>query len=251
MLAALAIQWLTVQVSVSPASAPAAIIAGADEITRPHLERLSDACERRGVPLTLMFRHLREDSLQLLGGGTAAFMRLGSHVEAEQAASYIGRRHTFVLSQRTATLGRNDSITRTDTDGRGTSDSGTVAFGSGWPGNPLDLGQRSRGDSTSRNWSTAMSWADGTSWSDSAGTQRVYEYAVEPAVLQSLPERALLLAVREPAGPRLRAVECDPAIVTLPGVSARPLAALPIPRRLSGTAVTSAAVTMGRHHPPG
>jgi hypothetical protein len=251
MLAALAIQWLTVQVSASPASAPAAIIAGADEITRPHLERLSDACERRGVPLTLMFRHLREDSLQLLGGGTAAFMRLGSHVEAEQAASYIGRRHTFVLSQRTATLGRNDSITRTDTDGRGTSDSGTVAFGSGWPGNPLDLGQRSRGDSTSRNWSTAMSWADGTSWSDSAGTQRVYEYAVEPAVLQSLPERALLLAVRGPAGPRLRAVECDPAIVTLPGVSARPLAALPIPRRLSGATVRSAAVTVGRHHPPG
>src|SRR5580698_7924032 len=234
MLAALAIQWLTVQVSASPASAPAAIIAGADEITRPHLERLSDACERRGVPLTLMFRHLREDSLQLLGGGTAAFMRLGSHVEAEQAASYIGRRHTFVLSQRTATLGRNDSITRTDTDGRGTSDSGTVAFGSGWPGNPLDLGQRSRGDSTSRNWSTAMSWADGTSWSDSAGTQRVYEYAVEPAVLQSLPERALLLAVRGAtgsSGPRLRAVECDPGIVTLPGVSTRPLAALAAPRR--------------------
>ncbi|MGH3193129.1 MAG: hypothetical protein ACRDOL_38940, partial [Streptosporangiaceae bacterium] len=155
MLAALAIQWLTVQISANPASAPAAIITGADEITRPHLERLSDACERRGVPLTLMFRHLREDSLQLIGGGTAAFMRLGNHVEAEQAASYIGRRHTFVLSQRTATLGGNDSVTRTDTDGRGTSDSGTVAFGSGWPGNPLDLGQRSRGDSTSRNWSTA------------------------------------------------------------------------------------------------
>jgi len=249
MLAALAVQWLTVQVSASPASAPAAIIAGADEITRPHLERLSDACERRGVPLTLMFRHLREDSLQLLGGGTAAFMRLGNHVEAEQAASYIGRRHTFVLSQRTVTLGRNDSTTRTDTDGRGTSDSGTVAFG---PGNPLDLGQRSRGDSTSRNWSTAMSWADGTSWSDSAGTQRVYEYAVEPAVLQSLPDLALLLAVRGatgPAGPRLRAVECDPGIVNLPGVSTRPLAALPAPRRPGGAPVMSAAATMRRHQP--
>jgi hypothetical protein len=252
MLAALAIQWLTVQVSASPASAPAAIIAGADEITRPHLERLSDACERRGVPLTLMFRHLREDSLQLLGGGTAAFMRLGNHAEAEQAASYIGRRHTFVLSQRTVTLGTNDSTTRTDTDGRGVSDSGTVAFGAGWPGNPLDLGQRSRGVSTSRNWSTAMSWADGTSWSDSAGTQRVYEYAVEPAVLQSLPDRALLLAVRGTAGsagPLLRAVECDPGIVTLPGVSTRPLAALPMPRRPGGAQVMSAAATMRRHQP--
>jgi len=78
MLAALAIQWLTVQVSASTASAPAVIIAGADEITRPHLERLSDACEQRRVPLTVMFRHLREDTLHMLGGGTAAFMRLGN-----------------------------------------------------------------------------------------------------------------------------------------------------------------------------
>ena len=64
----------------------------------PHLERLSDACERRRVPLTVMFRHLREDTGHLLGGGTAAFMRLGHHAEAEQAASYIGRQHKFVLS---------------------------------------------------------------------------------------------------------------------------------------------------------
>jgi hypothetical protein len=74
--------------------------------------------------------------------------------------------------------------------------------------------------STSRNWSTAQSWADGTSWSDAAATQRVYEYAVEPAVLQNLPDHALLLAA---PGPRLQAVECDPAIAALPGLSVRAL----------------------------
>jgi len=58
---ALAVQWLTVQVSGSTASAPAVIIAGAGEVARPHLESLADACERRRVPLTLMFRHLRGD----------------------------------------------------------------------------------------------------------------------------------------------------------------------------------------------
>jgi hypothetical protein len=76
LLISLAVQWLTVQVSGSTASAPAVIIAGADELTRPHLERLADACERRRVPLTFMFRHLREDALAVLGGGTAACMRL-------------------------------------------------------------------------------------------------------------------------------------------------------------------------------
>ena len=50
MLIALAIGWLTVQVSASRARAPAVIIAGADEITLPHLERLAGACEHRQRP---------------------------------------------------------------------------------------------------------------------------------------------------------------------------------------------------------
>jgi hypothetical protein len=183
MLTALAIQWLTVQVSASSASAPAVIIAGADEITRPHLERLSDACERRRVPLTVMFRHLREDTLQMLGGGTAAFMRLGNHAEAEQAASYIGRQHKFVLSQRTATVGGNQTLTRSGTQGYSDSDTSSRS----WQEFHLGFGSRTRGTSTSRNWSTGTSWADGTNWSDATATQRVYEYAVEPAVLQNLP----------------------------------------------------------------
>jgi hypothetical protein len=127
-----------------------------------------------------------------------------------------------VLSQLTATSGGNQSLTRSDTQGYGDGDSSSRS----WQEFHLGFGSRSRGTSTSRNWSTAQSWADGTSWSDSTGTQRVYEYAVEPAVLQNLPDHALLLAVRGPSGPQLQAVECDPAIATLPGVSSRPLAPL-------------------------
>jgi hypothetical protein len=225
MLTALSVQWLTVQVSASRASAPAVIIAGADEITRPHLERLSDACERRGVPLTVMFRHLREDTLHMLGGGTAAFMRLGNHAEAEQAAAYIGRQHKFVLSQLTATSGGNQGLTRSDTQGFGDSDNSSRS----WQEFHLGPGSRSRGTSTSRNWSTSQSWADGTSWSEAEGTQRVYEFAVEPTVLQNLPDHALLLAARGPAGPQLQAVECDPAIATLPGLTSQPSAPAPVP----------------------
>jgi hypothetical protein len=230
LLTALAIQWLTVQVSASAASSPAVIIAGADEITRGHLERLSDACERRGVPLTLMFRHLREDALHLLGGATAAFMRLGNHAEAEQAAGYLGRRHTFVLSQLTATTGGNETRTFSDSYGYGDS----VTSSRGWQEFQLGTGSGSRGTSTSRNFSTTRSWADGTNWSGAETSQRVYEYAVEPTVLQNLPDHAVLLAARGPTGPRLRAVECDPAIITLPGFRAN--LALPAAQR-SPTAV--------------
>jgi hypothetical protein len=239
LLTALAVQWLTVQVSASTASAPAVIIAGADEITRPHLERLADACERRRVPLTVMFRHLREDSLSVLGGGTAALMRLGHHGEAEQAASYIGRQHKFVLSQLTATLGGNETHTRTDTEGYGVTRSATFGSAQGWTEDHLGGGSRngglnrSRALTTSRNWSVAQSWATGTNWSTAAATQRVYEFAVEPSVLQGLPDHALLLTAPGRTGPGLRAVECDPAIVTLPGVSTRPLAPVRVPGQIS------------------
>jgi hypothetical protein len=217
MLTALAVGWLTVLVSASTARAPAVIVAGADEVTRPHLERLAGACERRRVPLTVMFRHLREDALHMLGGGTAAFMRLGHHTEAEQAASYLGRQHKFVLSQLTATQGGNRTLTGGSSEGCGDSDTASAS----WPEFSLGPGSRSRSRGTSRNWSTSRSWADGTSWSDATTAQRVYEYAVEPAVLQNLPDQALLLAARGPAGPRLQAVECDPAIAAVAGLAAR------------------------------
>jgi hypothetical protein len=201
------------------------IVAGADEITRPHLERLADACEQRGVPLTFLFRHLREDSLAMLGGGTAAFMRLGHHAEAEQAANYLGRRHTFVLSQLTASYGGSESLTRSDSYGHGDGSTASVS----WPEFGLGPGSRSDGRSTSRNWSAGSSWADGTNWSDAASLQRVYEYAVEPAVLQNLPDHALLLAARGPSGRHLRAVECDPAISALADGRPRPQPPLRVP----------------------
>jgi hypothetical protein len=175
------------------------------------------------VPLTLLFRHLREDALHLLGGATAAFMRLGNHAEAEQAAGYIGRAHKFVLSQLTATIGGNEGITFTGTEGYGDS----VSTTRGWQ--EFRPGGGSRGISTSKNWSASYSFAGGTSWSAAGTAQRVYEYAVEPAVLQHLPDHALLLTARGRSGPRLRAVECDPALVTLPGVSTRPLRPGPAP----------------------
>src|SRR5581483_4530303 len=225
-LTALIIQWLTVQVTASTAHTPAVILAGPDDITRAHLERLAAACERNRVPLTVLFRHLRDDALGFLGGGATAFMRLGNHAEAEQAASYIGRHHRFVVSQFTATRGGSRTTTRADTYGWGSSESRGSNTTHGWSEEHLGAhstsgsSTRSQDRSTSQNWSQSMSWADGTSWSDAVGVQRVYEYAVEPSVLQSLPDNVLLVPTS--AG-QVQAVECDPEIVTLPRVSAVPL----------------------------
>jgi hypothetical protein len=230
-LTALIGQWLTVQVATAPASPPAVIIAGADDLTRAHAEHLAGACGLRRVPVTLLFRHLRDAAVPLVGGGVTAFMRLGNHAEAEQAASYLGRQHSFVVSSYTATHGGSETSTYGGSEGYGTGDSASNARTHGWLGNGFpgfheaSSGGRTRtdGTSTSQNWSQSWSGSDGTSWSDTQTRQRVYEYAVEPTTLQNLPEYALLLADRTGGTLTMRAVECDPAIITMPGVSTAPL----------------------------
>lgn len=233
MLTALVIQWLTVQVIGSTATTPAVIVAAADEISRPHAERLADACEQRQVPLTLLFRHLRDDAaLGMIGGGTTAFMRLGNHTEAEQAATFIGRHHKFVLSGYTATRGGSQSRTRTAGESWGTGQSRSRSSTRGWSEDHLGARTASGGRTRSREYSTSMSWSTGLSeeenvnWSEATSTERVYEYAVEPTVLQHLPDHALLLATHDSGTPP-QPVECDPEIITLPGVATRPFGSLP------------------------
>jgi hypothetical protein len=187
LLAALVIQWLTVEVTASTATAPAVVIAGADEITRSHLERLADACDRRNVPLTLMFRHLRDDSTAMIGGGTTAFMRLGNHLEAEQAATFLGRHHKFVLSGFTATMGGSQTATRGEEHGHSTSRSRGSSTTRGWSddghlgeGSYSGSRTRSRESGQSENWSSSTSQADGREWSDAASWQRVYPLTEHP-----------------------------------------------------------------------
>lgn len=157
-------------------------------------------------------------------------MRLANHSEAEQAATYIGRRHTFVVSSFTATRGANQTSTHGGGDSYGTNDSHSTAQTRGWQSDGIFGGghtsggrTRTAGAGTSSNWSTSWSQTNGTSWSDTEARQRVYEYAAEPTFLQNLPEYALLLADRSGTILQLRAVEFDPAIITFPGVSTTPL----------------------------
>jgi hypothetical protein len=230
LIAALVIQWLTVQVTAYTANAPAVIVAGADEISLHHLERLADACDLRGVPLTILFRHLRDDATALIGGAATAFMRLGNHHEAEQAASFIGRHHKFVLSQVTATHGGDQTTTRGQSQSWGHGETRGLSGSSGWSrdhmlGGGSTSGGRTRSRDYSKNysWATELSQSEGTNWSDATTRQRVYEFAVEPAVLQRLPDTALLLATPDGLGTVVQPVECHPAIITLPQATTAPL----------------------------
>ncbi|MEV0610173.1 hypothetical protein AB0I61_27785 [Polymorphospora rubra] len=245
----LVVQWLIRRIAHGPARPGSLVVAGADDLPARHVERLGDLCERRGVRLVLLHRHLRGPVVQAIGAGTVGFMRLGNHEEARHAADFVGREHRFVLSQLTRTLGGNETHTVADTEGA----SDTEGHGTGWGtsdgtgrgggrGSTPTTWSRNRGRnlsesanwSVTRNWSRTRSLADGTNWSDAESRQRVYEYAVEPRTFQELPDYALILVRRDDDGATVVPTECNPDLVTLPRVGMGPL---PSPPEVTGPAV--------------
>ncbi|MEU1885283.1 hypothetical protein [Micromonospora sp. WMMD987] len=222
----LLVQWLARRVLRKSVPLGSLVVIGADEVNHRAIEKLSTLCERRNIRLVLFFGHLREESLHTIGGGEVALMRLGNHQEATQAADFIGKGHRFVLSQLTRTLGGNETHTLADTYGESESQGGSSGTSRSFM---TASTQRGSNWNKTRNWSQTESVAKGTNWSDAQAAQRVYEYAVEPRVLQDLPEYAMLLVKAEGRGSVVQAVEVDPAIVTLPRVSMTPVDLPPLP----------------------
>ena len=200
------------------------ILLGADRFRRSHLERLDQLARRRGVRLVCFFRHLREDSVEVLGGGEAVvFMRLGNAKEAEAAATFIGRDHRLVLSQFTVQHSSSLSNTVGTSDSESTGENQSVTKGRQWSRTrshqygastsfPHDNRSENRGTQTSTSKGTSVtnttgtseSQQTGTSESRSAGYQRVYEFVVEPRFLQSLASTSFILVdPRDPGSPRI------------------------------------------------
>ncbi|MFD0636519.1 hypothetical protein ACFQ9X_37990 [Catenulispora yoronensis] len=134
-LADLVVAWAARRIAMD-AEVATLVVAGADELAPRHLERLSDLCNRRGTRLVVMFRHLRQESFEMLGAGPVVFMNLGNPQEAARAADFIGHEHRFEISGLTRTLGESRRIAcRTAMAGRkachklsaGTAESGPPA----------------------------------------------------------------------------------------------------------------------------
>jgi hypothetical protein len=207
------------------------VIAGADAVARPELERFDSICRRNGIRLVLLFAHLRDSAVELLGGGDAVlFMRLGNAKEAEQAATFIGRQHRLVASQFTYSHGTNTSTSTSDSTTRGnsssmsdsvgvqTSDSRQATFGLLFSRRHRS-GSKTSGEQSSSSTTGGTSWSESTSTSASSGTtestsvgyQRTYEYSVEPTLLQGLsPTAFVMVDPLDPASPRLG--DCDPRL---------------------------------------
>ena len=218
-----------------PDRARVIVVAGADPLPRAAVERLDQLARRRGVRTIVMFRHLRENAVDLLGGGEAAvFMRMGNAREAEAAATFIGREHRLVASQ--FTVSRSDSVSTSTSDSTsvGTSTQESTSTGEQWSRSrgldfglllrtPGRTGSRGTGGQTSATSGSGTSWTQGrtdstqtgVSTSESVGYQRSYDHTVTPKFLQDMsPTAFVLVDPRDSGSPRLG--DCDPAILNEP-----------------------------------
>ena len=85
-------QLLLRHVRKGSAQADVLIVLGADRLRRRALESLMSSAEYERIPVLLFFEHLRDDAIELIGGGgaAAAFFALGNHKEAKEASDFIG-----------------------------------------------------------------------------------------------------------------------------------------------------------------
>jgi hypothetical protein len=224
------------------------VIAGADAIGTEALEELDRVAVQRGVKVVLLFEHLRGEGLNIIGTGQSAtvIMRLGNANEANAAAEYIGRGYSFKLSSISVQIGiantngggtttgstdtrtNSDSTTTGSSQARGTSRTSSYNGGSaGSSSSSTESSSRTQSYSTAiSNSSQEMSnWSRAESENNTETRQRVYEYSVEPTVIQTLPETAFVLisgAAAGASGRPVQAGDCNMAIGLQKGVSEVP-----------------------------
>jgi hypothetical protein len=211
------------------------VIAGADHLGQPTLDGLARHAEIAGVRLVFLFERLSDDAERLLGGhGSAAIiMRLGNAKEAAAAAEFIGRGHSFVLSQVTAQVGKSFTTGESASVGGQEGISETVGR-SGTRGTSHVPGQVFAGRSTSSGWQESVTRSRSASWqqtrnysvadstTDGTTHQRVYEFTVEPTAIQSLPATAFILVNTSGGARRVITGDCNPGTVLLDKVSDTP-----------------------------
>lgn len=231
------------------------VVAGADHLGRESLEALVRQARICRVRLVLLLEHLRGDLESILGGGDSAavLMRMGNTAEAEAAAKFIGRDHTFVLSQLTEQTGQTltegtaystgEQESTAHTRGRALTLGTQIQRGSAM--NKQDAkelfsspSQRSTSSGSSRSISynssitqtRAQTWQDtvnrsqATTTNEGATYARTYDFTIEPTTLQSLAATAFFLVETGPSGRRVVCGDCNPGIAMLDRVSPAPLA---------------------------
>jgi hypothetical protein len=200
-------QLLLRHVRKGSAEADVLIVLGADRIRRGALESLMSSAEFERIGMLLFFEHLRDDAIELIGGGgaAAAFFALGNHREAKEASDFIGANYKWVESQHTKSVGESLS--------------------SQWG---EQTGQSAAGPARTETQGRSYNETFGRTTDYSRSEQRVREAVVDPEVIMGLPPTGMICVEVLPGGRRAAAnVDCHPQVVFGARVARQPRALMP------------------------
>lgn len=200
------------------------LVVGADRVDPAHLERLEGQTVRSNVRLICCYRALAEDAFERAGrGGAVGFLRLDGAADAARAAEWIGSEHKMVLSELSRSRGRNRSesggTSWSTTDVLGPTRSWTESSGPGGSSFTTTITPPSRTTGGNTGFSHGETEDEGRSWS------RVYEQAVLPDTMRSLPADNCLLVEFVDGRRRVFTVELDPELSYQDGTSAEQIPA--------------------------
>ncbi|EFC82648.1 hypothetical protein [Parafrankia sp. EUN1f] len=204
------------------------VVAGVDRLGRDVLDEFSQHARNARVRTMFLHQHVpaREDAQRMLNtsGSVTLLMRTHNALEAQAAVELVGAEYRFVLSQETQSTSESLGWSRDETTGAATS---TSTDGShGWNiqvgvrrGERLPVFNRSRNGSrgTARTvqWSRSRGQSGSTEKATSSATSRVFEPAVEPVEVETLPETAFIVLnkvhFRQPV-----LGDCDPGLCQHP-----------------------------------
>jgi hypothetical protein len=194
------------------------VITGCDHVGLKTLESLARLARRANLKTVLMLEHLRGDLTQLLGGSDSAslIMRMGNPQEAAAAAEHIGRGHKFVMNQ----ISRQLSDAASEGEAKQWGATGTVSDSHSMGGDHQRRNwSRSSTFSRSDTWSRTVNWSTTNTVTDGATVSRVYEFAIEPVQIQSMPVTAFIFVGTTHGGRHVAAGDCNPGIALLDRVA--------------------------------
>jgi hypothetical protein len=194
------------------------VITGCDHIGLKTLERLAHLARRANLRTVLVLEHLRGDLTQLLGGSDSAsiIMRMGNPQEAAAAAEHIGRGYRFVMNQ----ISRQLSDATSEGEATQWGATATVSDSHGVGGDHQRRNwSRSSSFSRADTWSRTVNWSTTNTVTDGATVSRVYEFAVEPVQIQSMPVTAFIFVGTAGGGRHVAAGDCNPGIALLDRVA--------------------------------
>lgn len=173
-------------------SSTTTLVLGADAVPERLLDSAIRAASSAGTQVITVFERLSDTTSLRLGqgaGSVAGFMRLSNHQDAERAADYLGRQHTFVLAGVSETQTRSFEWGWSTSSSTGTSSTTTRSWGiaRGFSSNT------SRAFTRSRDTTSGQSGGQSVSSARSVSYERVYEHLLDPSVFQGLGDGALLL----------------------------------------------------------